>query len=312
MFALVVFGLAWLARSFLVAASSPNDWEDGPYQAPTIDSQGLRMIEEAGRRVRPLHRVKMPPKPGEWLDKHPEAGQTFAAYREERPNHPTHERTTIYLLPMGELWPRQEALIDRTAALLTRFYEVPVKRLDPIGLASLPASARRQREGRPYQLRTPYLLDQLRKRRPVDAVAVMGLTTADLTPGDDWNFVFGQASLTDRVGVWSVHRFGDPETDFSTVLRRTLQTAVHETGHMLGIRHCKAFECGMNGSNHLDEADVRPLGFCPECEMKVWWGCRVVDPRRRYHSLAEFAEAQGLEEDARTWRSAERALRGTP
>ena len=48
-------------------------------------------------------------------------------------------------------------------------------------------------------------------RRPEDAVAVLGLTTSDLWPGEGWNFVFGQASLRDRIGVWSLYRFGDPE-----------------------------------------------------------------------------------------------------
>src|SRR5205823_5471428 len=145
------------------------------------------------------------------------------------------------------------------------------KRLDPIGLDVVPRSARRPRDGRADQLRTPYLLDQLKKLRADDAVAVLGLCTADLTPGDDWNYVFGQASLSERVGVWSIYRFGDTEREFPVVLRRTLQTALHETGHMMGIRHCTAFECGMNGSNHLEEADSRPMGFCHECEMKVWW-----------------------------------------
>ena len=52
---------------------------------------------------------------------------------------------------------------------------------------------------------------------------------------------------------------------------RTAQTATHETGHMFGIRHCIAYECGMNGSNHAEERDRQPLEFCPECQAKLWW-----------------------------------------
>ena len=94
----------------------------------------------------------------------------------------------------------------------------------------------------------------LKPHRPIDAVAVLGLTAEDLWPGDDWNFVFGQASLSERVGVWSLHRNGnvDGSVDEQRLfLRRTLKTAVHETGHMLSIPHCIAFQCGMNGSNSL-------------------------------------------------------------
>lgn len=308
--ACLALGLGWLARSFLLAGTAPDAWEDETYQDPPIDARGLRAIEAAGERIRPLHRPKTPPRPGEWLDKHPEAGQTFAAYRQERPNHPTRQRSTIYLQPMGTFDANHERLLDQVAQALTRFFGVPVKRLEPLGMDKVPAWAHRPRAGQADQLRTPYLLDTLKKRRPADAVAVLGLTTADLTPGDSWNFVFGQASLSERVGVWSVHRFGDPAREYPTVLRRTLQTALHETGHMLGIRHCKAYECGMNGSNHLEEADGRPLGFCPECEMKVWWGCGVA-PRARYRDLTEFADALGLP-DADLWRRSETALTTRP
>jgi hypothetical protein len=72
--------------------------------------------------------------------------------------------------------------------------------------------------------------------------------------------VFGQASLADRVGVWSIYRNGEidgDETERRKFLRRTLKTALHETGHMLGIPHCIAFECGMNGSNKRFCREVR-------------------------------------------------------
>lgn len=38
------------------------------------------------------------------------------------------------------------------------------------------------------------------KRKPKDAFCVAGITMIDLNPRDTWNFVFGQASLTDGVG----------------------------------------------------------------------------------------------------------------
>ena len=60
---------------------------------------------------------------------------------------------------------------------------------------------------------------------------------------------------------------------------RTAMTATHETGHMFGIRHCIAYQCGMNGSNHSDERDRQPLEFCPECQAKLWWTCGL-DPLR--------------------------------
>src|SRR5262249_23679203 len=203
-------------------------------------------------------------------------------------------------------------LIAATAEMLGRFYGVPVRVLYPIGLDQIPTSARRTHPTwGDQQVLSTYVLDLLRQRRPEDAVALLALTTADLWPRAGWNFVFGQAALRDRVGVWSLYRQGDPHQDFTTCLRRTLKTAVHETGHMLGIAHCTAYECGMNGSNHRTEADTRPMGFCPECEMKVWWACRVY-PASRYQRLAEFAESRGLDREARAWRTSLAAIRRRP
>jgi archaemetzincin len=158
---------------------------------------------------------------------------------------------------------------------------------------------------------TTYVLDLLKARRPRDAVAVLALTTSDLWPGEGWNFVFGQASLGQRVGVWSLYRMGDPVKEPIVCLRRTLGTATHETGHMFGIAHCIRYECGMNGSNHREESDRHPLAFCPECEMKVWWACRV-DPAARYRRLAALAESHGLKVEARTWSESRAALEGRP
>jgi len=155
---------------------------------------------------------------------------------------------------------------------------------------------------------TKFVLRLLRRKKPADAVAVLALTTADLWPGKGWNFVFGQASLSGGVGVWSLHRMGDPEVEPKTFLRRTLKIAVHETGHMLGIWHCTQFSCGMNGANHQAEADGQPIWFCPEDEMKIWWACRV-DPAGRYRRLAEFAEKYHLEREAEFWRTSERTVK---
>jgi archaemetzincin len=296
-----VLGLMAVALAEMGLEAMPNDAHPAP---------DLEAIRRAGRAIGALHARKVSPRPGDWLERHHEPGQTFEEYRTSDPNRPTAGRTTIYLQPLGDFGAAQSRLIAATADLLGRFYGAPVATLDRIGLDAIPGRARRVHPTwGDRQVLTTDLLDLLRSRRPDDAVAVLGLTTADLWPGEGWNFVFGQASLRDRVGVWSLYRQGDPARDFATCLRRTLKTAAHETGHMLGIAHCTAYECGMNGSNHRAEADARPLWFCPEDEMKVWWACRV-DPAARYARLAEFAEAHGLGGEGRFWRRALTALEG--
>jgi len=121
-------------------------------------------------------------------------------------------------------------------------------------------------------------------------------------PSEVGDSVSGQASAGERVGAVSPARFGDPVKDAAGFRCRVLQVAVHETGHMFGMRHCTAYECGMNGSNSLEESDRAPLAFCPECEAKLWWVCSQ-NPSRRAAKLADFADRHGFKDEATLWRT---------
>jgi archaemetzincin len=246
---------------------------------------------------------KTRPAAGDWLAEHPEDGQAFDQYLASRPNRPTAERTTLYIQPIGDFTKAQEPLVKDTAEILRIHFGVPVKVLDALPDAAIPDRARRTHpKWGMKQFHSAYILESvLLPRRPKDAVAVLGLTATDLFPQPSWNFVFGEASLEERVGVWSLARYGDTEKDYATVLRRTLQVATHETGHMFGIEHCTLHECGMNGSNNLAESDRAPMPFCSVCDLKLWWACRL-DPAARYTALADFAKTHGLTKEEAEWR----------
>ncbi|MBA3684159.1 MAG: hypothetical protein H0W72_02845 [Planctomycetes bacterium] len=147
----------------------------------------------------------------------------------------------------------------------------------------------------------------MRAHRPDDAIAVLGLTATDLWPGEEWNFVFGMATYDQRVGVWSVARFGDPAQDRLGLLRRMLKTALHETGHMFTMHHCTAWNCLMSGSNNLRETDRRTMDACPECTAKIWVlsGC---DPAARFQALAKLAGEHDLDAEQAQWLKAAETL----
>jgi archaemetzincin len=167
-----------------------------------------------------------------------------------------------------------------------------------LSLDLIPDEARRKHpEWGMDQILSTYVLDTvLYPRLPKDATAYIAFTPSDLWPGEGWNFVFGQASLSHRVGVWSLFRFGDPdESDeaFRLCLKRTIKTATHETGHMFSMLHCIQYKCNMCGSNHLAESDRRPLWLCPHCLAKLCWATKA-DPENRFERLAAFCEKNGL------------------
>jgi predicted Zn-dependent protease len=110
------------------------------------------------------------------------------------------------------------------------------------------------------QLLTRDLLALLADQRPAGARCVVGITMDDLYPDPAWNFVFGEASPRDRVGVYSFARYLPRETGAaasSLLLRPSCKVLAHETAHLLGIAHCVFYSCLMNGSNHLAESDAR-------------------------------------------------------
>jgi archaemetzincin len=109
------------------------------------------------------------------------------------------------------------------------------------------------------------------------------------------NYVFGQASLKNRVGIWSLFRLDD-YADFEQFLKRTLKVAVHETGHMFSIAHCTKYECVMSGVNHLGEMHKRPIDACPECMAKISW-MSGYEPKKRYENLAKFCKTRKLKKD---------------
>ena len=249
-------------------------------------------------RLKPLHQKLGKPKPGEWLDRHDESGQTFRQYLQARPVTPTGQRTVIYVQPLGEFTEKQRHIVELSAEYLGIYMNRPVKILGDSPLSILPDNTRRTHpQWKVKQILSTYVLnDVLKPRLPDDAAAYIAFTAMDLWPGRGWNFVFGQASLRDRVGVWSINRNGDPSKDnaaFLLCLRRTLKTATHETGHMFSLPHCTAYECNMCGSNHRKESDRHPLYLCPECHAKASWAT-AADPVARYRRLAEFCQKHGL------------------
>ncbi len=276
-------------------------------------------LEISSAKIRPLFSRMNPTRPGDWLAEHKEAGQTYREFRAAIHSRAIDSYKTIRVVPIGPLSEGQRAVLDTTVDFMRAFFGMPLTLDSPVPLESIPAEARNQQifEGQVFeeagQLLTTYLLNQVLKprRQPGDA-AVLGITARDLWPGPGWNFVFGQASLTERVGVWSMARNGD--TDRGDGMRqlcalRTVMTATHETGHMFGIRHCIAWKCGMNGSNSLGERDRQPLEFCPECQPKLWWTLGL-DPLKRSRALEQVARRYSFENMATALAGQSRALAG--
>ncbi len=103
----------------------------------------------------------------------------------------------------------------------------------------------------------------------IQASRLLGLAGFDLyVPG--MNFVFGEARRPGRAAVISTRRL-KPSSPKSPRLfgERVLKEAVHEIGHMLGLKHCSAVSCVMYFSEHIRDTDRKDAVFCEECRSEL-------------------------------------------
>ena len=308
----ILLGLGALPLSGISGCDSPsreasNKVVSWPWRIPdatvALRKARWKALLVAREKLRPLHERPGPAQPGEWRHRYRESGQTFEEYVENNPTRPTAQRPTLVIQPIGPFDPARERILTQTIDYMGRFFNLPTRREPPLSLDVIPTHARRvHRTWGDKQLHSQWILNRLlQPRLPADAAALIAFTASDLYPEDGWNYVFGEADLKARVGVWSVYRHGDPSQSKEAellALRRALKVAVHETGHNFSLEHCTAYRCVQAGVNNLDEEDRSPLWLCPECVTKIVWMSEN-NIETRYEKLLAFCRDAGLDTEAR-------------
>lgn len=267
-----------------------------PTNGNRIDRAELR---DAMEKVEPFFKPMGKPEQFDWLQANKEPGQTFDEYIDSNPTIPTSERKIVYVQPLGKFTAEQTKIIRTTSEYIEAFFGLPVKSLPQKSIPGKLIEPDQRIIDYPEhrQIRSGYILEAiLQPALPKDAAALIAFTNEDLYPDASMYFVFGQASLENRVGVWSLFRLKD-KTGYDAFLARTMKIAVHETGHMFSMRHCTKYQCVMSGSNHLGETDRRPIDACPECMAKICWMMKE-KPEQRYKRLIDFARKNALKKDA--------------
>jgi archaemetzincin len=281
----------------------------------TLPPELRRAFDPTGFEPMPL------PEPDDWLAQHPEKPQLFDDYLRAAKPVPDARRKVIYLLPIGSLpatGPRRAQLANNVPPV----FMLEVRTLPAVKVSDVTAKTRINEMTKKRQLLAPEVLGWLRTRLPDDAFGLVAVSMEDLYPDPTWNFVFGQASLKDRVGVQSLARqdpafFGAPRPrGWQTIARRRATwTLLHEISHMFGLTHCTFWRCVVAGANSQEEADRSPLHACPVCLRKLYSAIRF-DPAAREDALASIFAELGLRDEAAwsaaraTWiRSGVRAVR---
>jgi archaemetzincin len=246
------------------------------------------------------------PKPGDWLSQHHEPGQTFEEFVSSQPNRLEGTWRKLYLQPVDHFLAGENPSLKLLGEFMQAFFCMESETLSVLHQSKQSFTTRANPYTRKEQILTGDVLATLRGHLPQDAFCLLGIATRDLYPSPSWNFVFGQASHSKRVGVFSFVRY-DPVfygevrgQDYDDLLlRRACKVLAHETCHMVGMHHCIDYACLMNGSNHLTESDARPLHLCPVCLRKLHHSIGF-DPVDRYQQLHGFYQRVGFK-DAAIW-----------
>jgi archaemetzincin len=171
------------------------------------------------------------------------------------------EAKKIYILPFGRL---PEALLEVIAEALEKTFG---KKTAIISEAPLPLEAySRERQ----QCNSTRVIEMLAAMR-FDGM-VLGVLDADLY-ATGLNFVFGEADAVEGVAVISVTRlreeFYGRGPDWPLLLERAVKEAIHEAGHLYGLRHCADHSCVMSFSNLLEDTDRKTKRFCADCRERL-------------------------------------------
>jgi len=288
----------------IVLAATTCAW--GAFERPS-ENERLRALGNLFEEPPSLRQLLTPnddfppiatPRPGDWLDEHPENGQTFEEYRDSGANRPDASRHIIYLLPIGDFPDDTSPPLADLRAYAAAFFQMEVKLLPAYATHDLEFEPRQNRHSGRRQVLTTSIMDFLQTRLPADACCLLGVTMTDLYPQASWNFVFGQASIDRRVGVYSFARY-DPafwkqergKGYRDVILQRSCKVLVHETAHMFGLLHCTYYDCVVNGSNSMPETDAQPQHLCPVCLRKLHHALGF-DAVKRYGELARFYGGQ--------------------
>ncbi|KAF3817328.1 hypothetical protein GH733_011728 [Mirounga leonina] len=253
----------------------------------------------------------------DWITSHPEPPQDFEQFFSDPSRKaPSPDKRSIYIQCIGSLGNTriisEEYIKWLKGYCEAFFYGLTVKLLEPVPVSVTRCSFRINDNTQNLQIHAGHILRFLKRKKPRDAFCIVGITMIDLYPRDSWNFVFGQASLTDGVGIFSFARYGSDfcsshyegkvnklqkvsSSDYSVFDNYYIpETLTHEIGHIFGLRHCQWLACLMQGSNHLEEADRRPLNLCPICLRKLQ--CAVgFNIRERYQALVKWIEDESAD-----------------
>ncbi|MHC4872125.1 MAG: hypothetical protein ACYTFY_09790 [Planctomycetota bacterium] len=222
---------------------------------------------------------------GDWQDTYSETGMTFIEYVTSDVPRPAAGKKAIYLQPCGNI---ESSQFKKIARLISAYFSLPVKLLRPVKMKSeFYNKINRKYDG------DEILLD-IRNNLPADAFAFAAVTDKDMFSGR-LSAVFGLAYCDLRSCIISTNRTcADPHRiSGRKETMRIFKLVAHELCHVMGLPHCSAHKCTMNGTMSLADVNRAPLTLCSPCHRKLQWNIGF-DSLSRYKRFSAELSRQNL------------------
>ena len=168
----------------------------------------------------------------------------------------------IYVIPLDE---NSRALAEWLGQTLSKKMGF---RLQSGIVSRLPEETHNPRTNQYYPVP---ILSKLEMLKGSEDEIILAMTEEDLYLPNR-SFVFGQSNSAGRTAIVSLHRmkpeyYGLPE-DIDLIKERLFSVALHQIGHVLGLKNC-VNECVMRAASSVNDVDKRPSGFCPDCLLNL-------------------------------------------
>ncbi|MFT5823561.1 MAG: putative Zn-dependent protease [Crocinitomix sp.] len=269
---------------------------------PKLDDQGVA-IDTVGisiRKIDPLHtRINMQ-----------DYDASLVEYINSKPNKPTAKKTTIYLLPFGNIKPEIDTIITNELVYLELFFQMPVKILDNVSFEEILENADIKTRMVPdndyayysemkgniahtQNLReqieaSSFMTEYMQKHKPANAVAVLGITEHDIY-NPDYNFIFGSSSTKSGVGVISTYRLVDYGSETTNTIRKV---ASKQITNLFSIRNVKDYSCLLNFHNNITSQMFGEFKLSPRALEKLKYAIGF-DYNKRFKELENFWKEEG-------------------
>lgn len=239
------------------------------------------------------------------------------------PNMVDSTRKVVYILPFGNMKPEVEKIIQEEVEYLKAFLQLEVKVLDRIPYDSIKKKTSIQTRMVPssdfdYYSKmkggTPTLTEQIqatsfieavmKKNKPKDAVAVLGITEHDIY-NPKYNYLFGISELKDGVGLVSTFRL----IDYGQETKHNIQKVVSkQIVNMFSIPNVKDFKCVMNFHISIDELYRGKFDLSPRALEKLKYAIGF-DYSKRFDDLAKFWTKENNKAEAKYYEECSRRIK---